>query len=102
MYQDKAITCRDCGNEFVFSASEQEFYASKGFANEPSRCPSCRKIHKQQRNARGGGSRFERQPRETYRATCARCGKTAEVPFKPTGDKPVYCKDCYQPARSRF
>ena len=99
MYQDKVITCRDCGNEFVFSASEQEFYASKGFDNDPSRCPSCRKIYKQQRR---GGGRFERQPRETFKTTCARCGKTAEVPFKPTGDKPVYCKDCFQAARSRF
>lgn len=100
MYQDKVINCRDCGNEFTFSASEQEFYASKGFANEPSRCPACRKIFKQQRNGRSG--RFERQPRETFQATCARCGKVAELPFKPTGDKPVYCKECYQSTRSRF
>jgi hypothetical protein len=50
-YADKTITCRDCGMEFVFTAGEQEFYAQKGFTNEPTRCPSCR----QQRKASGGG-----------------------------------------------
>ncbi|MDO9534120.1 MAG: zinc-ribbon domain containing protein [Bacillota bacterium] len=101
MYTDKNLSCRDCGNEFVFSASEQEFYASKGFENEPSRCSSCREINKRQRSGQRGGS-FSRSPREMFKATCARCGKVAEVPFKPTGEKPVYCKDCYQPSRSRF
>ncbi|KKM12789.1 zinc-binding protein [Clostridiales bacterium PH28_bin88] len=96
MYQDKILTCRDCGQEFAFTASEQEFYASKGFENEPSRCPGCRAARKQ-RN--GGG--FGRQQREMFTATCAQCGATAQVPFRPTGDKPVYCKDCYQP-RSRY
>ena len=40
MYEDKILTCRECGAEFTFSASEQEFYASKGFQNQPSRCPA--------------------------------------------------------------
>lgn len=101
MYQDKTLSCRDCGNEFVFSANEQEFYASKGFENEPSRCPECRAARKQQRNDRGG---FGRQPRERvmHTTTCSRCGKPAEVPFRPTGDRPVYCNECFQPARSRW
>lgn len=100
MLEDKTLTCADCGDEFVFSAREQEFYASKGFENEPSRCPDCRKARKQQRNNRGG---FGRQPREMYKVTCTKCGKEAEVPFRPTGSKPVYCKECYQPpSRSRW
>ena len=40
---DKTLTCRDCGNEFVFTEGEQEFYKEKGFENEPTRCPACRK-----------------------------------------------------------
>ena len=40
-YQDEVLTCKDCGAEFVFSASEQEFYAEKGFENKPGRCPAC-------------------------------------------------------------
>ena len=49
MYQDKQLQCRDCGQDFVFSASEQEFFAEKGFTNEPQRCPACRKARKEQR-----------------------------------------------------
>lgn len=104
MYEDKTLTCRDCGNQFTFTASEQEFYASKGFEHEPSRCPECRTARKQSRNgnSRGRGD-YGRQPREMFTATCARCGQPAEVPFRPSPDRPVYCKDCYQPqARSRW
>lgn len=40
--QDKTIVCKDCGAEFVFSVGEQQFYAEKGFTNEPVRCKECR------------------------------------------------------------
>ena len=42
-YQDKSIRCADCGQEFAFTASEQQFFAEKGFTNEPKRCPTCRR-----------------------------------------------------------
>ncbi len=96
--QDKTLTCSDCGQTFTFTASEQEFFAQKGFS-EPSRCPSCRAARKAARNngeSYGGGSRGERQ---MYPAVCAQCGKTTEVPFQPRGDRPVYCSDCYQAQR---
>jgi DNA replicative helicase MCM subunit Mcm2 (Cdc46/Mcm family) len=48
--QDKTLVCKDCGAEFVFTVGEQQFYAEKGFENEPQRCPACRKARKQQRN----------------------------------------------------
>lgn len=48
-YTDITLTCKDCGNEFVFTAGEQAFYAEKGFTNQPVRCPACRKARKQQR-----------------------------------------------------
>ena len=114
-YADKTITCRDCGTEFVFTAGEQEFYAQKGFTNEPSRCSACR----QQRKA-GGGSRTStgyresygerdsyggytsRAPRELHSATCASCGREAQVPFVPRGDKPVYCSECFQQQRQSY
>jgi CxxC-x17-CxxC domain-containing protein len=86
--EDKVLTCRDCGAEFVFSASEQEFYEAKGFANEPGRCPGCRAARKQ----RNGG---ERAPRQMYSAVCAECGIDTEVPFRPSMDRPVYCRDCF-------
>ena len=110
-YADKTITCRDCGMDFVFTAGEQEFYAQKGFTNEPTRCPSCRQARKAGGSSRGGygdrdsyGSRdsYSRSPREMHTTTCASCGKEAQVPFVPRGDKPVYCSDCFQQQRQSF
>ena len=80
MFEDKTLTCKECGAEFVFTASEQEFYESKGFVNEPQRCKACRDARKQA--ARG--------PREMHEATCANCGGVAKVPFVPRDDRPVY------------
>ena len=50
MYEDITLTCKDCGTEFVFTAGEQQFYAEKGFTNQPVRCQACRKARKQQQN----------------------------------------------------
>jgi len=100
MFNDKTLVCKDCGEEFVFSASEQEFYAEKGFTNEPGRCPQCRAARKSQmRSSRDGGS--GRGQREMYPAICAACGKETTVPFQPSGEKPVYCRDCFQPRGRR-
>ncbi|MCW2277868.1 zinc-ribbon domain containing protein [Heliophilum fasciatum] len=99
MFQDKVLACKDCGREFEFTASEQEFYAEKGFTNEPGRCPECRAVRKQNRNNDRGG--YQRQEREMYPVTCSACGKETTVPFQPRGDKPVYCRDCFQP-RNRW
>lgn len=94
---DKNIQCKDCGATFVFTESEQAFYQEKGFENEPQRCPECRAVRKQARNSNRGGYREER---EMFPAICSECGKETMVPFRPSGDKPVYCKECYRP-RSR-
>ncbi len=59
-YADKTLTCRDCGTQFVFTAGEQEFYAQKGFTNEPTRCPSCRQARKQSGGGRSGGGYSDR------------------------------------------
>ena len=86
MYEDKTLSCKECGSEFVFTAGEQEFYAEKGFTNEPGRCSDCRS---RKRRERSDGSR------EMYPATCAECGAETKVPFKPTSGKPVYCSSCF-------
>ncbi len=93
MSQDKSIQCSDCGVTFTFSAEDQEFFKSKGYTNEPKRCPSCRQKRKSEQ---GGGYGTQRQ---MFSATCAQCGKATEVPFQPRGDKPVYCSDCYRKVR---
>ena len=106
MAQDKTLTCRDCSQEFEFTASEQDFYAEKGFENDPTRCPACRQARKQQtgggRNNYGGGSfgsNGSRPQRQMFPAVCASCGVETEVPFQPSGEKPVYCRDCFQSMR---
>ena len=128
-YADKTLTCRDCGTAFTFTAGEQEFYDQKGFTNQPTRCPDCRAARKASGGGRssgggygsressgggyssrdsysgggGGGSSYgggsSRGQREMYTTTCSQCGKEAQVPFVPRGDKPVYCSDCFQSQR---
>jgi CxxC-x17-CxxC domain-containing protein len=119
VYTDQVISCADCGREFTFTSGEQEFYAQRGFTEPPKRCPSCRATRKAQRNSTsnggygasaGGGASYgssyassggyqERRPRQMYEAVCANCGRVAQVPFQPTGARPVYCSDCFQSRR---
>ena len=112
---DKTLVCRDCGNTFTFTEGEQEFYSSRGYS-DPQRCPDCRAAKKAARNSGGynsynsygdsnyggggggyssGGYSRERAPRQMTQVTCSNCGKETEVPFVPTGNRPVYCSDCY-------
>ena len=119
MYTDQTLTCRDCGQSFAFTASEQDFYAQRGFST-PLRCPSCRAARKAQRDSGGyssnsgsgqsfgnsgysGGSSYsggyDRGSRQMYTATCSSCGNEAQVPFQPTSGKPVYCSDCFRSRR---
>lgn len=110
MFTDKSLTCVDCGLAFTFTAGEQEFHASKGFTNEPRRCPDCRSARRTNRDGGGGGG--GRSPggyssggsggsrREMYDVVCAQCGKETQVPFNPRGDRPVYCSDCFRSSSS--
>ena len=96
-YQDRILTCRDCGQDFAFTAGEQEFYASKGLTNAPSRCPSCRAAR---RNGQSSMPRSSMRSSEHYETTCATCGRPTSVPFIPREDRPVYCSDCFQAQRA--
>ena len=125
-YQDKVLTCADCGTQFVFTANEQAFYAERGFTNEPKRCGPCRQSRK---SSRGGGGAYSSESggdayassgggysgggsyggggggggyggqREMHTVTCSACGGEARVPFVPRGDRPVYCSDCFSQQR---
>ena len=90
-FDDKALLCRDCGDEFIFTAGEQGFYLEKGLMNEPRRCPNCRASRRRERS----GS----TPREMHAVICAQCGAQTAVPFLPKNDRPVYCSDCYEQVR---
>ena len=106
-FQDKSIQCSDCGVTFTFSAAEQEQFASRGYTNEPKRCPDCRQARKARlgdnqdgyRSGSSGNRGYNSAPREMFPAKCAECGKDTQVPFQPRGDRPVYCSDCYRRVR---
>jgi CxxC-x17-CxxC domain-containing protein len=118
---DRTLTCRDCGEQFVFTAGEQQFYTERGYS-EPSRCKACRQQRKAQQGgggggyASGGGGGYSGGgggysggggyggngggQRQFYPAVCSECGKDTEVPFQPTPGKPVYCRECFQSRRT--
>ena len=86
VYEDITLTCRDCGEEFVFTAGEQEFYAEKGFMNKPKCCKACR-----DKNKNSG-----KTEREYFIAVCSECGGEARLTFQPSNDRPVYCSKCFE------
>jgi CxxC-x17-CxxC domain-containing protein len=91
MFQSKVLVCKDCQQNFEFTSGEQEFYSEKGFKNDPVRCPDCRSAKKKRINNNG--------KKEGFNTTCADCGQTTQVPFKPSGERPVYCRECYNKKR---
>jgi CxxC-x17-CxxC domain-containing protein len=95
-FQDKTLQCADCGTDFTHSAEDQEFYQSKGYTNDPKRCPECRQARKSARYENGNYG----YKRQMHPAVCAECGVETEVPFEPREDRPVYCSDCYRKVRS--
>jgi CxxC-x17-CxxC domain-containing protein len=92
-FQDKTLQCRDCGNQFTFTAGEQGFYLEKGLMNVPQRCPACRTNRRRERTGNVN--------REGTTITCASCGREAVVPFVPRLDRPVYCNDCFSNQRTQ-
>jgi CxxC-x17-CxxC domain-containing protein len=120
-YVDKKLVCKDCNEEFVFTSGQQEHHAKLGLRNEPKRCMVCRQASRMRNDDRAmsgrprGGPRPPRPggfggppgrsfgppagPREVFEAVCAQCGKMTDLPFKPRGDRPVYCRDCFRGKR---
>jgi len=105
-FQDKTLKCSDCSSDFIFSADEQEQFQTRGYTNEPKRCPACRQARKSQQNTTGGNSYGNTNTsygyntqRQMFPAVCSDCGKTTQVPFEPRQGRPVYCSDCYRKTR---
>ena len=104
-FQDKTLECSDCGVSFTFSIEEQEQFQSRGYVNEPKRCPECRQARKSKRygnggNSYGNGSYSSTPGRQLFPAVCADCSRETEVPFEPSQGRPVYCGDCYRKIRA--
>jgi CxxC-x17-CxxC domain-containing protein len=112
-FEDRTLTCQDCGQPFTFTADDQQYHREKGYTNEPKRCPNCRQARRSTGGysssyggssyGGGGGGGGYGGRREMHDAVCAQCGKDTQVPFRPSGDRPVYCSDCFskRPATGR-
>ena len=98
--EDKTIKCVDCGEDFLFTAGEQEFYREHGLTNFPTRCRRCRDARKASKGGRPSGHRGGAS-REMHQAVCANCGAATEVPFAPTSGRPVFCRNCFQQQNGR-
>lgn len=92
-FEDRSLTCRDCGGTFVFTAGEQGFYLEKGLLNEPQRCGNCRASRRKERATADS-------VKQSSTVTCAECGGQATVPFVPRMDRPVYCSSCFEATRT--
>lgn len=104
-YSDRTLTCSECGNDYVFTAGEQQYYSDRGFRNEPKRCHACRVVRRadmaRRRETRDSAPVEQDRPRrQMYPATCAECGRETEVPFEPRGIRPVYCATCFTRQRN--
>jgi CxxC-x17-CxxC domain-containing protein len=91
VYLDRVLNCIDCGSEFVFTAGEQEFFADKGFKNDPKHCKPCKAKLRNEGNIR----------RQESKTTCSECGKETTVPFKPVRGKPVLCHSCFKKSKEQ-
>jgi len=91
-FQDRSIRCSECGTNFTLSAEKQQVSDSWGIAVDDKRCPSCNRA--KTRYGTDGTENATR--RQMFRVTCAECGKSTEVPFKPHSYRRVYCSDCYR------
>jgi hypothetical protein len=96
-FQEKTLHCADCGTDFSFTAEEQEFYQSRGYTNEPKRCPSCRQARKTERP--GGRGNSYGLPRQTFRAKSAARERDTEVPLALTSGRLAYYSDYFRTVR---
>ena len=93
MTGDMQLTCSDCGQEFTFTAADQAFFSERGYS-APKRCKNCRQARKN--DQMGGGGGYRAHAAQGTQVVCAGCGQQTTVPFEPRGDRPVFCRTCYQ------
>lgn len=98
MTGDLQLTCSDCGQDFVFTAADQAFFRERGYS-APKRCKNCRQAKKNDQQGGGGyggGGGYRSSASSGTSVICAGCGQQTTVPFEPRGDRPVFCRSCYQ------
>lgn len=86
---DRVLVCTDCGRNFVFTSGEQVYFRSRNFFNDPKHCKSCRSIRRNE----------PIRVRPETAVTCAECGASTTIPFKPIHGRPVFCRACFDKHR---
>jgi len=89
-FNDKEIQCKECGTAFMWTGGEQEFFASKGLVNMPSRCPICRKK-----------AEVKHDYATNFDIECKKCHKKSKSPFNPDDPENVLCQECFDKQKSQ-
>lgn len=89
-FEDKTLTCEECGTDFVWDKSEQAYFAKKGFKKVPKRCRACRAERK---------NKEEEEKAKEKEITCAKCGKKGVINQEISPDEEILCFDCYKEER---
>lgn len=96
--EDTEIICAACNSGFVFTASEQAYYAERGF-QLPKRCRACRQARRKGRRSPTSSMSGSLQaikpvaPRREYPTPCGKCGADHTIPFPPKHE--VLCPACF-------
>ena len=98
-YQDRAIRCVDCGENFMWTGGEQVFFHDKGLKNEPKRCKPCKQAKNERLAAIAAAQTSGIRQRIEVPVQCAQCGQQTTVPFYPSQGRPVYCRSCFLAGR---
>src|SRR3989442_11414265 len=93
-FQDKVLKCIDCSADFVFTAGEQLFFHDKQFRNEPKRCKACKSKRVSILGMPPARQPLQGRTKVETQAVCSACGKETTVPFRPTQNRPVFCREC--------
>ena len=120
-HEDLELTCVECGDSFVFTRTEKQQWAKRGFVHAPKRCRRCREERrKRQKSFNTSNDQYsvqniyrapafqdekqwkssyrspmERPARRDYEITCSKCGQKDHIPFRPSPGRDVFCHDCY-------
>ena len=99
-FQDRSITCVDCGEAFIWTAGEQVFFHDKGLKNEPKRCKPCKQAKNDRLAAISAAQVSGIKQRIEVAVHCAQCGEQTTVPFYPSQGRLVYCRSCFLASRA--
>jgi CxxC-x17-CxxC domain-containing protein len=99
-YQDRSISCVDCGEAFIWTVGEQVFFHDKGLNNEPKRCKPCKHAKNDRLAAISTAQSTGARQRIEVTVQCAQCREQTTVPFYPSQGRPVYCRACFVASRA--